>query len=73
MKLIGIIEAKKESKDVYSTVSQAKDYAKLVVQKGEEEIFEPWGGDCFVPFLFATNGRPYHKQLVLVKREWQLV
>lgn len=71
MRLIGIIEAKKESKDVYSAVSQAKDYAKLVIRKGEEEIFEPWG-DCYVPFIFATNGRPYQKQLEQKSGIWFL-
>lgn len=71
MRLIGIIEAKKESKDVYSAVSQAKDYAKLVIQKGEEEIFEPWG-DSYVPFIFATNGRPYQKQLEQKSGIWFL-
>ncbi|GAB2536101.1 type I restriction-modification system endonuclease [Gracilibacillus alcaliphilus] len=60
-KLVGLVEAKKESKDVMSDIEQVKDNARRVQQVAEEKIFEPWN-DLYVPFLFATNGRPYHKQ-----------
>jgi len=59
---IGIIEAKRGSKDIPSDLQQAKIYAKQVVKKADEIIHEPWG-DYQVPFLFATNGRPYLQQL----------
>jgi type I restriction enzyme, R subunit len=61
LELVAIVEAKRASKDIPSDIDQAKGYAKLVVRHGEEVIHEPWG-DYFVPFLFATNGRPYVKQ-----------
>ncbi|WP_172194790.1 type I restriction endonuclease [Saccharibacillus qingshengii] len=62
LKLVGLVEAKKMSKDIPSDIEQAKQYARLVVRHGDEQVMEPWG-DYFVPFLFATNGRPYLKQL----------
>ncbi|MBX0359159.1 type I restriction-modification system endonuclease [Halobacillus sp. Nhm2S1] len=62
LEFVGIIEAKRGSKDIPSDLQQAKSYAKQVVQKADEVIHEPWG-DYQVPFLFATNGRPYLQQL----------
>ncbi len=61
LEFVGIIEAKRLSKNILSDIDQAKNYARLVVPKGDEIIHEPYG-DYFVPFLFATNGRPYLKQ-----------
>ncbi|MBP1950060.1 type I restriction-modification system endonuclease [Virgibacillus litoralis] len=61
LEFVGIIEAKRLSKNILSDIEQAKNYARLVSQRGDEEIHEPYG-DYFVPFLFATNGRPYMKQ-----------
>ncbi|WP_130859228.1 type I restriction-modification system endonuclease [Gracilibacillus phocaeensis] len=61
-KLVGLIEAKKESKDVMSDIEQVKDNAQRIQQIDNEEILGPWG-DLYVPFLFATNGRPYHQQI----------
>ncbi|WP_027410459.1 type I restriction-modification system endonuclease [Anoxybacteroides tepidamans] len=71
LELVGIIEAKRASKDIPSDIEQAKEYAKLVVPHGNEVIHEPWG-DYFVPFLFATNGRPYFKQLEQKSGIWFL-
>ncbi len=63
MDLVGVIEAKKKSKDVVSDMQQAKRYASDIEIKGEEIfIGGPWA-NYKVPFLFATNGRPYLKQL----------
>jgi type I restriction enzyme R subunit len=61
LELIGMIEAKRASKHIPSDIEQVKNYARLVEKKGEEVISPPFG-DYFVPFLFATNGRPYVKQ-----------
>ncbi|WP_407681692.1 type I restriction-modification system endonuclease [Pseudalkalibacillus salsuginis] len=61
LEFVGIIEAKRASKNIISDIEQAKGYARLVVKHDEEEIQTPYG-DYFVPFLFATNGRPYVKQ-----------
>jgi len=71
LELVAIVEAKKASKDIPADIEQAKGYAKLVVQHGEEIIHEPWG-DYFVPFLFATNGRPYFKQFKQKSGIWFL-
>ena len=62
LEFVGIIEAKRKSKNIPSDIEQAKDYARNVEKKGEEIILGPYG-DYYVPFLFATNGRPYYKQL----------
>ncbi|MGE0087838.1 MAG: type I restriction-modification system endonuclease [Desulfococcaceae bacterium] len=61
--LIGIVEAKRKEKDAVSDLLQAKRYAQDIEIKGDESfIGGPW--EKFrVPFLFATNGRPYLKQL----------
>lgn len=62
LELVGLIEAKRMSKNVAADIGQAKDYAKNVVRIGDEIILGPWG-NYRVPFLFATNGRPYLEQL----------
>lgn len=62
LEFVGIIEAKRQSKNIPSDIEQAKNYACLVEKKDGEIIHQPYG-DYFVPFLFATNGRPYHKQV----------
>lgn len=61
LEFVGIIEAKRLSKNILSDIEQAKNYARLVEKKSDEVILQPYG-DYFVPFLFATNGRPYLKQ-----------
>ncbi|WP_044641176.1 type I restriction-modification system endonuclease [Risungbinella massiliensis] len=71
LELVGLIEAKRASKDIPADIEQAKTYAKLVVKHSDEQIHEPWG-DYFVPFLFATNGRPYLKQLEQKSGIWFL-
>ncbi|OWZ84291.1 type I restriction-modification system endonuclease [Natranaerobius trueperi] len=59
---LGIIEAKRKSKNIQSDIQQAKDYSKRVYQIDDEELLGPWN-EYKVPFLFVTNGRPYLKQL----------
>jgi type I restriction enzyme R subunit len=71
LELIGIVEAKRLSKDVQSDMEQAKHYAGNVVRHGEEIILGPWR-NYQVPFLFATNGRPYLKQLEYKSGIWFL-
>ena len=72
MNLVGIVEAKKKAKDVVSDLVQAKRYARDVEIKGEEHFLGgPWG-EYKVPFLFATNGRPYLKQLEQKSGIWFL-
>lgn len=63
LKLVGIIEAKAKHRDVPATLeSQAKVYARLAEQKEGIELLPP-NGEYKVPFIYATNGRPYLKQL----------
>ncbi|WP_100331095.1 type I restriction-modification system endonuclease [Bacillus xiapuensis] len=63
LKLVGFIEAKAEKKTIPSALeSQTKVYAKNAVQI-EDEIITPTTGEYKVPFLYATNGRPYIRQL----------
>ncbi len=72
MNLVGIVEAKKKAKDVVSDLLQAKRYARDVEIKGEERFAGgPWG-EYKVPLLFATNGRPYLKQLEQKSGIWFL-
>jgi type I restriction enzyme, R subunit len=62
--VVGVVEAKKKHKDVAGVIQQAKRYSLGYLTKGSEQLPEgsPWG-DYRVPFLFATNGRPYLRQL----------
>ncbi|MGE0999927.1 type I restriction-modification system endonuclease [Bacillus sp. Gnz1/3] len=63
LKLVGFIEAKAEKKTIPGALeSQTKTYAKQVVQH-EDEVIIPTTGTYKVPFLYATNGRPYLRQL----------
>jgi len=72
MELIGLVEAKKWGKQVVSDVSQAKRYACDVTIKGEAAFSGgPWN-QYKVPFMFATNGRPYLKQLEQQSGIWLL-
>lgn len=65
--LVGIIEAKRESKDVSGAIDQAHRYARSIRANDNLQLAKgaPWGElEPFqVPFVFATNGRPYLAQL----------
>ncbi|KUO59703.1 MAG: type I restriction endonuclease subunit R [Gracilibacter sp. BRH_c7a] len=71
LELVGMVEAKKKSKDVVSDMGQVKTYAKNVEQKADEHIGGLWG-EYRVPFLFTTNGRQYIKQLETKSGVWFL-
>lgn len=71
---VGVIEAKREVRDVPGRLGQAKRYA-IGIDLAPDELPEggPWasGHDAFrVPFLFVTNGRPYVKQLETKSGIW---
>lgn len=68
---IGVIEAKRQSKDVAAYLEQAKRYSRGFQLRGEAEFPEgsPWG-EYGVPFIFSTNGRPYLKQLATKSGIW---
>ena len=61
-KLYAFIEAKAEHRDVMSVMDdQCKDYATHVRKDDEMYILGTYG-KYQVPFVFATNGRPYLKE-----------
>ncbi|MFC1749144.1 type I restriction-modification system endonuclease, partial [Pseudomonadota bacterium] len=68
---IAVIEAKKSAKNVYSAIDQAKRYAKGLRNDGSFEIKTTYG-EYQVPLAFATNGRPYLKQLEQESGTWLL-
>lgn len=60
--LVGLVEAKRGSKDIPADIEDCKDYAKNIKVEHMEYVARTWG-DYKVPFLFSTNGRKYLKQL----------
>jgi len=71
-KLLGVIEAKRHIVDIPSVIDyQCKDYAKNIKNEHSSYIVDTWG-DYQVPFLFATNGRKYLKQIETKSGIWFL-
>jgi len=68
---VAAIEAKKHSKNVYGAIDQAKRYAKDFDTK-DTAIIETIYGEYKIPLTFATNGRPYFKQLEQESGIWFL-
>lgn len=72
LKLVGIIEAKRTVVDISSVLDyQCKDYAKEIKEEHAEYLIDTWG-EYKAPFLFATNGRKYLKQLETKSGIWFL-
>jgi type I restriction enzyme R subunit len=73
LQVVAVVEAKRKHKDVMGVVPQAKRYSVGYVVKGDESLCEgsPWGQHK-VPFLFATNGRPFLRQLRTKSGIWFL-
>lgn len=78
---VGVIEAKRESKDVPGVLVQAERYARDILLKTSPVKGAPYagaptvhGGDFEatfkVPFAFATNGRPHVRQLNTKSGVW---
>jgi type I restriction enzyme R subunit len=72
---VGIVEAKRESVDVPATLQQAERYARTLSLPPESRHRDsPWQhglDDPFlVPFVFATNGRPYLRQWLTKSGIW---
>lgn len=71
---VGVVEAKREVRDVPGRLGQAKRYAQGIRLTADETLRDiPWtqGLDAFrVPFVFVTNGRPYVKQLATKSGIW---
>lgn len=72
LKLVGIVEAKKATIDIPSVIDyQCKEYAKGIKAEHKEHIINQWGA-YKVPFVFATNGRKYLKQIETKSGIWYL-
>lgn len=70
LKLVGIVEAKAIHKDVSSVIdNQCKEYSIGIKQEHSKYLINTWG-EYKAPFLFATNGRPYLKQLETKSGIW---
>lgn len=70
MKLYGILEAKRWDTDVSSVINyQCKDYASNIKQRDEMYLLGAWD-EYRVPFVFASNGRPYLQQLPTKSGIW---
>lgn len=76
---VGVVEAKRKRKNVSAAVDQAGRYAAGIKAQGCDLLVGgPWKaetrseetGDYLVPFLFATNGRPYLKQIETQSGIW---
>jgi type I restriction enzyme R subunit len=73
LQVVAVVEAKRRHKDVSGVIAQAKRYSAGYVVRGDEVLpgGSPWGA-YKVPFLFATNGRPYLRQLQTKSGIWFL-
>ena len=70
LQLVGIVEAKKANIDIPSVLDhQCKDYARAIKAEHNDYIMGCWG-NYKVPFIFATNGRKYLKQIETKSGIW---
>ena len=72
---VGVVEAKRKAADVSGALAQAERYARtLQLRTDQYARGAPYadgdGGSARVPFAFATNGRPYLKQLEARSGVW---
>lgn len=69
-KLVGIIEAKRSALDIPGVIDyQCKSYAQTLREADAPYLIGNWHG-YKAPFLFATNGRKYLKQLETKSGIW---
>lgn len=64
---VGIVEAKRYRKNISAAIDQAERYSKGIEWAANTES---WEGGYRVPFTFATNGRPYLKQIETESGIW---
>jgi type I restriction enzyme, R subunit len=68
--LVGVVEAKRERKNVSAALGQAERYSRDIdTAGGMATAGGPWDG-FKAPFVFATNGRPYLKQIETESGVW---
>lgn len=69
--LVGVVEAKRRNRNVMSVLEQAERYAAdIKVDEAHLHDLAPWS-KFKAPFVFATNGRPYLKQLETSSGIWR--
>ena len=72
LELVALVEAKRYHTDIPSVIDyQCRDYAKNIRKEDDNYVIDVWG-DYKVPFVFATNGRKYLKQLDIKSGIWFL-
>jgi len=69
---LAVVEAKRKRKDVAGAIEQAKRYSRDYIIRADERLEGgPWG-KYKIPFLFATNGRGFLRQLETRSGIWFL-
>lgn len=72
LKPLAVVEAKRKAKDVPGSIEQSKRYSLGYVFSADQNIpGGPWN-EYKIPFLYATNGRPYLKQIRTKSGIWFL-
>ncbi|MGB0562798.1 MAG: type I restriction-modification system endonuclease [Spirulinaceae cyanobacterium] len=67
---VGVVEAKRRRKNISERgLDQSDRYSRNYRIKDNEQLLGPWE-DYKVPFIFATNGRPYLEQLKIESGIW---
>ena len=73
LQLVGIVEAKKAMLDIPSVIDyQCKDYSRCIKENDSKYCLAKCCKDFQVPFIFATNGRKYLKQIETKSGIWFL-
>ncbi len=70
---LAVVEAKRGLKDVSADLQQAKRYSRTFTPSADTQLHsQNWGAasEFRVPFVFATNGRPYLRQLSTKSGIW---
>ena len=67
---VAVVEAKRRDVDVRGALEQSKRYAQDFLTKDACALLDGDWGAYKIPFLFATNGRPYLKQIVEKSGIW---
>jgi type I restriction enzyme, R subunit len=69
---VAVVEAKRRRQDVTGSIEQAKRYSRgYTVTSNQYSPGGPWG-EFKVPFLLATNGRPFLRQIAEKSGIWFL-
>ena len=67
---VAVVEAKRQRRDVAGAIEQARRYSRGYTAGAEQQSpGGPWGM-YNVPFLFATNGRPFLRQIAEKSGIW---